>query len=54
MFIIPSFPYSIITEEPVKIYITCGLGNQFSGLHVKITSKDLAARQSIPVKKFFE
>lgn len=29
IFTIPSLPYSIITEEPVYMYITCGLGNQF-------------------------
>lgn len=54
MFTIPSFPYYIITEDPVYINIVWGLGNQFSGLQANIISNDFAALVSIPVRKFFE
>ncbi len=54
IFTIPFGPYSIITEDPVYMYIVCGLGNQFYGLHPNMTSNAFAARVSIPVKKFLE
>jgi hypothetical protein len=44
----------MITEEQVYIYIVCALKKGLSGEHVNITSKDFAARVSMPVKKFLE
>jgi hypothetical protein len=54
MFMIPFELYYIITDEHVYMYIVCGRGNQFYGLHVNKTSNAFAALVSIPVKKFFE
>ena len=54
IFVIPLDVYYIITDEHVYIYIAWGLVNHPYVLQVNITSNDFAARQSMPVKKFFE
>lgn len=44
----------MITEEHVNMYIVCARGNHESGFDVNRMSNCLTARQSSPVKKFFE